>query len=257
MKVNSLVVVSLASLISTSAIAESLWPIMETTECSPFLTLSLGPTLTAGSESESFHLQPDIAKTYKSNRKPLAFGAAEMFVGMQIPVMPNFLGQVGVAVVGGLDAPLHGNIWEDEDPDFNNYTYKYKVNHAHIAVKGKISTDTNTVVQPYVSGSIGTGVNKSHGFTITPIIFEEVPAPAFTTGRDSGLVYTAGIGIQTSYNEHWQAGVGYEFADWGNLTLGRAPGQTVNPGLGSNHFYTHELQFSLTYVFAEHATREK
>ena len=256
MKINTLIVASLSAVLTNQAMAQSLWPIMETTSCSPFMTLSLGPTLTGGAESESFYLQPDIAKTYKVNRKPYAFGSGELFLGMQIPIMPNFLSQVGIAVAGGLEAPLAGNIWEDEDPEFNNYTYKYKVNHAHIAVKAKISTDTNTIIQPYVSGSIGTGVNKSHSFTISPIIFEEVPAPNFTAGRDSGMVYTAGLGIQSSYNENWQVGIGYEFADWGNLQLGRAPGQTENQGLGSNHLYTHELQLSITYVFVNRATRD-
>lgn len=253
----TIIAASLTAVLSHQAMAQSLWPIMETTSCSPFVTLSLGPTFTAGAESESFYLQSDIAKTYKVNRNPNLFGSGEAFFGMQIPIMPNFLGQFGVAVAGGLEAPLKGNIWEDQDPDFNNYTYKYTVNHAHVAVKAKISTDTNTVIQPYVSGSIGTGINRSHRFSISPIIFEEVPAPNFTSDKDSGMVYTAGLGIQTSYNENWQAGIGYEFADWGNLRLGRAPGQTLNSGLGSNHLYTHELQFSITYVFVSRATRDK
>lgn len=256
MKVNTLIMASLSAMLSSQAIAQSLWPIMETKNCSPFMTLSLGPTFTGGAESESFYLQPDVAKTYKVNRKVHAFGSGELFLGMQIPITPNFLSQVGVAVAGGLEAPLAGNIWEDQDPDFNNYTYKYKVNHGHLALKAKISTDTNTVVQPYVSGSIGVGVNKSHGFSISPIIYEEVPAPNFTSANDSGMVYTAGLGVQTSYNENWQVGLGYEFADWGNLELGRAPGQTRNTGLGANHLYTHELQFSITYVFVSRATRD-
>lgn len=257
MKMNSLMIASLSAVLVNQAMAQSLWPIMETTQCSPVMTLSLGPTLTGGAESDSFYLQSDVAKTYKVNRKPHLFGSGELFFGMQIPVLPNFLSQVGVAVAGGLEAPLAGNIWEDQDPNFNNYTYKYKVNHAHIAVKAKISTDTNTILQPYVSGSIGAGVNRSHRFSITPIIYEEIPAPDFTAGRDSGMVYTAGLGIQSSYNENWLLGVGYEFADWGNLHLGRAPGQTEHTGLGSNHLYTHELQFSLTYVFVDRATRDK
>jgi opacity protein-like surface antigen len=255
MKFKLLTIATLGAFLSNQAVAESLWPILETTTCSPVMTLSLGPAWTAGAETETFYLQPDIAKTYKVNRTPRSFGTGELFLGWQVPIKPSLLGQVGIAVAGGLDAPLAGNIWEDADSAFNNYTYKYKVNHGHVALKAKLLTDTNTLVQPYISGSVGAGINKSSNFSISPLIFQEVPAPLFTTGTSRALAYTLGIGIQTSYDTHWQAGVGYEFANWGHMNLGRANGQTMSTGLMSDHLYTHELQFSLTYVFLDEDTR--
>ena len=57
-----------------------------------------------------------------------------------------------------------------------------------------------------------------------------------------------GAGVQKALNNHWQVGVGYEFADWGKSTLGRSLGQTLNTGLSLNYFYTNGVLFNLTYL---------
>ncbi|HAT8718368.1 TPA: porin family protein, partial [Legionella pneumophila] len=62
------------------------------------------------------------------------------------------------------------------------------------------------------------------------------------------FTYTLGAGVQKSISEHWQLGVGYEFADWGKSELGRASGQTLNEGLKLNHLYTNGVVLNLTYV---------
>ena len=111
-----------------------------------------------------------------------------------------------------------------------------------------VTPDFNQMVQPYVSGSLGVGFNRAHDFTITPKIFEEVPAPNFTDNRTTAFTYTLGIGVQKALTTNWQAGIGYEFANWGKSQLGRAPGQTLNSGLHLSHLYTNQLQFSLSYV---------
>lgn len=56
------------------------------------------------------------------------------------------------------------------------------------------------------------------------------------------------LGAQKALNQHWQVGVGYEFADWGISQLGRAAEQTQNSGLTLNHLYTNGVLFNLTYI---------
>jgi opacity protein-like surface antigen len=255
MKIRTSAILPLFCLLSAATHAESLWPITETTQSSPLLTLSLGPAETQGNRSQTFFLQPELEKRYKMKRTPQTFGLGEIFLGWQMPMMKYLLGQVGVAVEGGVEAPIKGDIWEDADPDFNNFTFKYKVNHAHVALKGKLLTDTVTIVQPYVSGSIGYGINRSHGFSIKSKICEEIPAPNFTVRDENGFAYTFGFGIQTSYSDNWQAGIGYEMADWGKTGLGRAPGQTMNRGLNDHHLYTQQVLLSLSYVFTSYPSR--
>jgi len=215
------------------------------------ITLSLGPAWVKGGETQTFYLQPDIQKTYEANKKTDPLSSGELFLGLQCQINTRIQGQLGLAVTTTSHADLLGDIWEDADPDFNNFSYTYKVKHKSVAVKGKLLVDMDIrgiVLQPYISGSIGVGFNHAYGFTITPKLFEEVPAPGFSSNTETSFTYTVGIGLQKAINRHLQAGIGYEFADWGKSQLGQAPGQTLNSGLHLSHLYTNAVQFNLSYV---------
>ncbi len=80
------------------------------------------------------------------------------------------------------------------------------------------------------------------------LLFEALPNSNFTNHTKTAFTYTLGAGVQKALNDHWQAGVGYEFADWGKSELGRALGQTMNSGLTLNHLYTNAVLLNLTYV---------
>lgn len=153
-----------------------------------------------------------------------------------------------MAVAATSNLKIEGDVWEDADPAFYNFFYSYKINHIHIAAKGKLIGNFITFVNPYLSGSLGVGFNRARDFTITPKIFEEGPAPEFTSNTRTAFTYTVGAGIQKDFFSRWQLGIGYEFADWGKSNLERAPGQTLDNVLGLNHLYTHELQFSVSYI---------
>jgi opacity protein-like surface antigen len=212
------------------------------------ITLSGGPAWSKNNTSQTFYLQPDIEKTYAAKSTTSTIGTGELFLGLQRPINHRVEGQLGIALAGGGNVNFNGNVWEDADPNFNNYTYAYRLNHMHVALKGKLIGVTETSIRPYVSASLGAGFNHAYKFSINPKIFPEVPAPAFGNNTESAFTYTLGLGIQKIIDTHWQAGVGYEFADWGQYRLARAPGQTLNGGLSLNHLYINELLFNVTYV---------
>ena len=122
------------------------------------------------------------------------------------------------------------------------------IQHTHVAVKGKLLADAGFWLIPWVSGSLGVGFNDAHGFHSAPLIFEALPTPDFSSHTQTTFTYTVGAGVQKALNAHWQVGAGYEFADWGKSSLGRAPEQTQNSGLALNHLYTNGVLFNLTYI---------
>ena len=146
------------------------------------------------------------------------------------------------------DATLSGDIWDDADPIFDNYTYQYKVNHTHVALKGKLLGDWDWPLMPWVSGSIGIGFNRAYDFNNTPTIYEAIPNSNFSSYTTTAFTYTVGIGFQRKLTKNWQMGVGYEFADWGKNQLGTADGQTTGDVLSLSHLYTNSLLLNLTYT---------
>ena len=169
------------------------------------------------------------------------------FLGVQRSINGKLDGQLGLSVATTSNANLSGSIWDDALPQFNNFNYTYNIQHTHIAVKGKLLKDIGYAFKPYVSGSLGVGFNQAHNFTSIPTLFEATPTPNFQSNTTTAFTYTVGIGVQRAINQHWQAGIGYEFADWGQSQLARASGQSMGQGLSLNHLYTNGLEFSLSY----------
>ena len=210
-------------------------------------TVSVGPAWSSPGKTQTFFLMPDIEKTYVPTNGTSVIGDGELFLGMERSFRAMMRGQLGIAIAGATNVGLSGDIWEDANPNFNNYTYDYNVNHAHVALKAKLIKELEYSFEPYLSGSVGVGFNHAYDFTITPKIYEEVAPPLFQSNTTTAFSYTAGVGLQRRMNPNWIVGLGYEFADWGKSRLAAAPGQTVGSGLALNHLYTNELQLSLTY----------
>lgn len=221
------------------------------TTSSPFsfvATLSGGPAWESAGQKQTLTLAPGIEKTYTADQPTNTLGQAELFLGMQKPLSKLLQGQLGLALGSTGNASLSGDIWDDADSEFNNYTYQYQVKHSDIAVKGKLLGDWGWGFLPWVSASMGVGFNRAHNFTNTPTISEAVASPNFSSNTTTSFTYTLGIGIERALTKHWQIGAGYEFSDWGNSELGSAKGQTKGDGLSLSHLYTNAFLLNLTFV---------
>lgn len=248
MSKNSFVLALSASFLTGSALAGTMGPIMEPPDWSWVGTLSAGPVWQNGGTTQTFYLTPTIEKTYAANTTTRALFDGEVFVGVQKSLSHTLQGQLGLAIAATSNAKLSGMIWDDADSEFNNYTYSYKIQHTHVAVKGKLLADMGYWLIPWISGSLGVGFNNAHSFANTPTIFEAIPNANFTSNTETALAYTVGAGVQKALSTHWQIGVGYEFSDWGKSQLHRAQGQTIGSGLGLSHLYTNGLLLNLTYA---------
>ncbi|MBA3536475.1 MAG: porin family protein [Tatlockia sp.] len=214
----------------------------------PVVTLSLGPVWTNPGKSQTILLQKDLPQTYTSNRQSNTLFSGELFAGLQAPLFNRFHVQFGLTVAATTSANLSGDVWQNANPEYDNFVYSYKISHSRVAMKAKLLTDFQNVVQPYISVSVGPGFNQAFHYSSMPKIpevFEEAP---FNPRTIAALTYTLGAGIQKSIYNHWAMGAGYEFADWGRSKLARAFNQTLESGLRLNHHFTHQLQISLTFI---------
>lgn len=210
-------------------------------------TISAGPTWSNAGENQTFDLAPSIEKAYIANKSTNTLGAGELFIGVQKQVS-DWQGQIGLAGAVSGNAKLQGIIWDDANPKSYNYSYHYKILHSHVALKGKLLKDQGYWLIPWISGSLGVGFNHASGFDNYPLIAAARPNCNFKSNTETAFTYTVGAGLQKSLNDHWQLGVGYEFADWGKSRLDKAPEQTINTGLKLNHLYTNGVLFNLTYI---------
>ncbi|MDF1827507.1 MAG: porin family protein [Legionellaceae bacterium] len=238
------------TLITPTAIASSnlLSHAYERIQSSYVATLSVGPVWERAGDTQSFYLTPKIEKTYAAHRASHALADGEIFLGIQQTLREKLNGQIGLAVATTGNATLSGNVWDDAKAAFNNHTYAYKIKHTHVALKGKLLSDRGHILIPWVNGSLGVGFNQAHSFSNTPTINEAITIPNFASNTKTTFTYTVGAGVQRNLSQHWQAGIGYEFADWGKSALERASGQTLNSGIALSHLYTNGFLINLTYL---------
>ena len=249
MNKKSAVIIMVANFfLAVSALAGTMGPVTAQPAWTWVGSFSAGPVWENAGSTQTFYLTPEIEKSYVTNQSTHTLFDGEVFLGVQKTLSQTLQGQLGLAVTATSNANLNGVIWDDADPQFNNYIYRYKIQHSHVAVKGKLLADAGLWLIPWVSGSIGVGFNDAHGYHSTPTLFEALPTPDFSSHTQNAFTYTVGTGVQKALNEHWQVGVGYEFADWGKSQLGRAAEQTLNNGLTLNHLYTNGVLFNLTYL---------
>ena len=217
-----------------------------------FGDISGGPGWERAGNTQTMYLAPNIEKTYQASDNTNTIGIVQLFGGIQENLQaynyPLIL-QLGIDFAYSGTANPKGNIWDDANALFNNYSYQYHINHTHIGVKGKLLTETGYWgLMPWISVSTNVGFNHAYGFTNTPLISAAVVTPNFNDNTQTAFTYTVGVGLQKQVDRNWQVGLGYELADWGNSALDKALGQTLNQGLVLNHLYTNSILFNLTYI---------
>lgn len=210
-------------------------------------TLSIGPVWESAGQEQTFYLTPSIERTYTADNILNTVVYGEFFLGKHKNLSQKVAGHLGVTVATTGNATISGDIWDDADSAFNNFTYSYQVRHTHVAVKGKLIADRQAKTQPWVAGSLGVGFNQAHGFSNTPTISEALVIPNFADHTTTALTYTLSVGADRNINKKYRAGVAYQFADWGKSELARAQGQTVNNGLKLSHVYTNGFLINLSY----------
>lgn len=241
-------IIAITTLLSTSAIAGTMGTIKEPAIEGWVVQVSLGPTWANGGKTQSFDLTPEIEKAYIAHKKNNSLINSEFFVGKQSQLSGVIKNQLGLAIATTGNAALQGVIWDDADPLFENYTYHYKVHNTRIMVKEVVILDKGWILAPFVTASAGIAFNQAYHFDNFPLITEALPNSNFENKTKTSFSYTLAVGVQKSFYTNWQAGVRYEFADWGKSELGRAPEQTLNSGLKLNHLYTNGVMFHLSYT---------
>ena len=213
------------------------------------ITFSIGPAWSNNGKTQTLILQPDLEKTYSATFHSNILPYGELFFGFQKRLNSILYNQLGLEIAGGGEAKLRGDIWEDADPDFNNYRYTYAISELRVMARTKFLIDINYYgTMPYLTAGVGVGLNKSSGFAITPKIEEEVAPPPFNASTKTVVTYAFGVGLQESISDNWKASIGYEFANWGTSQLSKADGQTMGSGLIINNVYINSVLISLTYI---------
>lgn len=221
---------------------------------SPVITLSGGPMWSSPGRYQTMYYTDAFSSTlysaYYPTRDTSTQGAAELFFALQKEVITGMNAQLGIQIAGATDARSKGETNVNGIPDL--YHYSYNINHMRIGLKGKLIALQPAFVQPYISGGIAASYNQSHLFYSAPTTILTPYTPWYDNDTVIGFAFSLGIGVQKTFCQNWQFGLGYEFNSLGKSNLGidsSTPYFTNGTGMRLGNWYAHLLQFSLSYSY--------
>ena len=158
--------------------------------------------------------------------------------------------QLGVA--GYVDAQLspQGDVWQFAVPLFDTLGYSYNIHHSRVMFSSKLLTTLPRyqAIHLYFSWELGTSYNRANNYQEQPLIPLAVPMTPFANHTQSSFAWGVGVGFDYNLNQHVRAGMGYQFADLGGVSLGVTPAESTTQTLGLSHLYTNQLRFQFTFL---------
>lgn len=103
---------------------------------------------------------------------------------------------MGVAVGFTGQAGLTGVIWDDANPEYNNFTYNNKIQHTHVATKGALLVDMDFWLIPWINDSIAVGYECTDWGKSS---LGRAPEKTLNTGLILNHLYTNGLMFNLTY----------------------------------------------------------
>ena len=216
----------------------------------PLVTLTVGPDFVEAGQAQNLTLLPPFQNHYTNNSSTATVADAGGFVGVERVLSDYLAVQLGVA--GYVDAQIstEGDVWQFAVPLFDTLSYSYNIHHSRVMFSSKLLTTVPRyqTIHPYFSWELGTAYNRANNYQEQPLSPLAVPMTPFANHTQSSFAWGLGVGVDYNLNQHVRAGVGYQFADLGAVSLGVTPAEGTTQTLGLSHLYTNQLRFQLTFL---------
>lgn len=221
---------------------------------SPVLGLGLGGTNTINLTSKTtFPITSPVVDefyTYTPSSQALTQGLIEAFVGVEHPINPLWLTQLGFAYTQTAMLKPSGNLLQGADiSSADTYHYQYNVNLRQIMMQGKLMTRRHDKFYPYLLAGLGVGVNTASNFSTTAPL-NLTFTRSYTDNTQTSFAFRLGLGVDVQVLSNVRLGLAYRITDEGNISLGNAKINTtpVSGTLSQSAVFANEFLVHLTYI---------
>src|SRR5579862_7400442 len=93
-------------------------------------TLSAGPVWQRSTNNQTFYLADELEKSYRYDLSSTSLAEGEFFIGLQQAILERANVQFGIMLAANSQTRESGKIWDDADPEFDNFNFKYKISRS-------------------------------------------------------------------------------------------------------------------------------
>lgn len=221
----------------------------------PVLSLGLGAAFSSQiGKSKMFPIAANpvaneffIYNAHSSTRVSALFDG---FVGGETTYYPWAL-QIGIGFSQTWNFDSHGALLQGTDmPSATRYNYHYDILTRQVLVETKLLYHVIECYHPYIVLGVGAAFNEADGFA-TNVLPITTLTRQYGDNTQTSFTYTVGFGIDVNVIDSLRFGIGYRFADLGQVQLGHASFNTTRVAgtLSQNHLYTSEVLGQVTLLF--------
>jgi opacity protein-like surface antigen len=187
---------------------------------------------------------------YSANTRNQTVSVFDSFVGAEWAFHPNWSLQLGLGYNQAWNIDAKGSLLQGADSQSaDQYSYHYSVLTRQLLAESKLLYRFRERYRPYALLGLGAAFNDASDYgTNVP------PFSSFTrqyqNNTQTSFSYVLGLGVDVDVTNHLRLGIGYRFADFGQVKLGKSTIDTtsVDGTLSQTHLYTNEILAQLTFV---------
>ncbi len=188
---------------------------------------------------------------YSANHSTQTAGVIDAFVGGEWTLSPQFALQAGLGYNQAWNLHAKGSLLQGTDlPSADRWTWHYNILTRQLLAEGKLLYHYTNCYHPYVLFGLGAAFNQASDYNTNVPPFLTFTRQYNNNNAQTSFTYALGVGIDMDIQKHLRLGVGYRFADAGQVMLGHATIDTtsVSGTLSQSHFYINEILAQITYV---------
>ena len=221
----------------------------------PLISLGAGAAIiTDAGQSQNFPAAiPGVFEfyNYANDQKTQTPPVLDGFVGAEWHKSPRVALQLGLDYNQPAPYSVNGTLTQGLDAQSaNTYTYHYNVSSQQLLVESKLLYMGMGAFHPYLLAGLGAAFNTANTYS-TNVPYTESFTRAYQDHTTTAWSYALGTGLDFDITPHIRFGLGYRFADLGEVALGAGTinDVAVTGTLSQTHLYTNEILAQLTALF--------
>ena len=215
-----------------------------------FITLTGGLDFIKTGQTQTLLFPSGVENIYSANTSWKTTGEIGLLVGVERFITNTLSAQLGVSANAHTDFNPQGSVVQISSMGERDFRFDYHVQNTSVMLTSKILTTLSqyNCIRPYFSWEIGAGFNRPNRYKETRFNAPPVLVKGFSEKTSSSFAWGVGLGVDYVINKHLRAGLGYQFADLGSVSLDLSHDGINTRRLSSPDLYANQFRAQVTFM---------